>query len=472
MKSILFTCALLGSFWCLPRGSLALDREALATDVQVSRTVTEAFKARREDCNDSSMPTFLTLENMIERVLCHDPLTRQRWASARAQAAMVRVRQSAYLPRLDATLGSNSGRSDTAYKQRNDAVGGRQRRFERRLNLSWVLFDFGRRDSGLLHAHNLLVAANAHYDRHLQEAFAGAAQLYYQALAARHNLLVARQVTALATQNVNVANARYEAGAAALSDRLQAQTAHSRAQLNEVRAEGALRSVKGVIALQTGLPAQVELELVGDLSRRVGMDFFDSLDDLLEQALQQHPSLVAARANVNAAKADIDERRAAGRPVLSLTANLSDVKTRQPMALNGDSHARNNSVGLQLSIALFDGFENTHHVRRAQAHLAATEAQLLDEERRLSLTLWSTYQALKVESLALQNTAQWVEQSRQTLSVVQGRYRAGVGSMIESLDALTAYAAAEQQHINTLNAWQETRLKLAASLGTLGFWTL
>lgn len=142
------------------------------------------------------------------------------------------------------------------------------------------------------------------------------------------------------------------------------------------------------------------------------------------------------------------------------------------MALNGDSHARNNSVGLQLSIALFDGFENTHHVRRAQAHLAATEAQLLDEERRLSLTLWSTYQALKVESLALQNTAQWVEQSRQTLSVVQGRYRAGVGSMIESLDALTAYAAAEQQHINTLKAWQETRLKLAASLGTLGFWTL
>jgi outer membrane protein len=44
--------------------------------------------------------------------------------------------------------------------------------------------------------------------------------------------------------------------------------------------------------------------------------------------------------------------------------------------------------------------------------------------------------------------------------------------MIELLNALTAYSGAEQEHIQTLSRWQTSRLKLAASLGRLGFWAL
>ncbi|MNC64240.1 hypothetical protein D3C75_1144270 [compost metagenome] len=88
------------------------------------------------------------------------------------------------------------------------------------------------------------------------------------------------------------------------------------------------------------------------------------------------------------------------------------------------------------------------------------------------MELWTNYQSLKTETHSLEKTAEWVEQSSQALQVMQGRYRSGVGNMIELLNALTAYAAAEQQHINTLNSWQLARLKLAASLGRLGFWTL
>ncbi|MBH9441853.1 TolC family protein, partial [Pseudomonas aeruginosa] len=48
----------------------------------------------------------------------------------------------------------------------------------------------------------------------------------------------------------------------------------------------------------------------------------------------------------------------------------------------------------------------------------------------------------------------------------------GVGSMIELLNALTAYASAEDQHIRALGNWQPSRLRLAARLGRLGFWSL
>lgn len=82
--------------------------------------------------------------------------------------------------------------------------------------MSWVLFDFGRRSAALRNAQQLLLAANASQDATLQNTFALAAQAYYDALAAQRSLAASRQVAELAAQNLEAADAKYRAGAAAL----------------------------------------------------------------------------------------------------------------------------------------------------------------------------------------------------------------------------------------------------------------
>ncbi|MCL8395657.1 TolC family protein, partial [Pseudomonas aeruginosa] len=64
------------------------------------------------------------------------------------------------------------------------------------------------------------------------------------------------------------------------------------------------------------------------------------------------------------------------------------------------------------------------------------------------------------------------ERSRQSREVVQRRYRSGVGTMIELLNALTAYASDEDQPNRALGNWESCRLRLEARLGGLGFWSL
>ncbi|HDL5320729.1 TPA: TolC family protein, partial [Pseudomonas aeruginosa] len=177
--------------------------------------------------------------------------------------------------------------------------------------------------------------------------------------------------------------------------------------------------------------------------------------------------LLAAQARLKAA-ASVEESRAAGRPSLALSANLARSQSDQAMAFNGDTRERDRSIGLQLNIPLFEGFERTYQVRNALARREASEAELADTEQQVSLEVWSNYQSLSVETRSLARTRELVEQSRQSLEVVQGRYRSGVGSMIELLNALTAYASAEDQHIRALGNWQTSRLRLAASLGRLG----
>ncbi|PBL34936.1 hypothetical protein B8B82_26010 [Pseudomonas aeruginosa] len=366
-------CGLLG----LVPGAAAYEPDVFGTAGQVAGQAVYDLGGSGLPCRGGPPPTELSLEEAIERILCHDPQTRLAWANAKAQAAQVGIGKSAYLPRLDGRLDASRGYSDMDYRDAPYLSGdGHRHRRGASLQLSWVLFDFGRRSAALRNAQQLLLAANASQDATLQNTFALAAQAYYDALAAQRSLAASRQVAELAAQNLE------------------------------------------------------------------------------------------------AADASVEESRAAGRPSLALSANLARSHSDQAMAFNGDTRERDRSIGLQLNIPLFEGFERTYQVRNALARREASEAELADTEQQVSLEVWNNYQSLSVETRSLARTRELVEQSRQSLEVVQGRYRSGVGSMIELLNALTAYASAEDQHIRALGNWQTSRLRLAASLGRLGFWSL
>ncbi|AZD67032.1 outer membrane protein [Pseudomonas chlororaphis] len=465
---------------CLLLGLLGAASCAAAYEPDVFATVDEVSSRAVYDLGGGGLPCHtaaprgeLSLEDAIERILCHDPQTRLAWANAKASAAQVGIGRAAFLPRLQGRLEGSHGYSDLDNRDMPQQSGhGHRRSHATGLELSWVLFDFGRRSATLHNAQQLLLAATASQDAILQNTFALAAQAYYDALCAQRSLVASSQVAELAAQNLKAADAKYQAGAAALSDRLQAQTALSQARLKQIRDEGSLRQAVGLIALRMGLPPDTPLHLSRELDAHPDTGFVKAIDQLLAEARSSHPALHAAQARLKAADASLQESRAAGRPSLTLSANLGRSYTEQPWVFNGDIRERERSIGLQLNIPLFEGFERTYQIRNALARREASEAELAEVEQQISLEVWSNYQLLGVETRSLVRTRELVEQSRQTLEVVQGRYRSGVGSMIEMLNALTAYSSAQEQHIQALGAWQTLRLRLAASLGRLGFWTL
>ncbi len=355
-------CGLLG----LVPGAAAYEPDVFGTAGQVAGQAVYDLGGSGLPCRGGPPPTELSLEEAIERILCHDPQTRLAWANAKAQAAQVGIGKSAYLPRLDGRLDASRGYSDMDYRDAPYLSGdGHRHRRGASLQLSWVLFDFGRRSAALRNAQQLLLAANASQDATLQNTFALAAQAYYDALAAQRSLAASRQVAELAAQNLEAADAKYRAGAAALSDRLQAQTALSQASLAQVRDEGALSNALGVIALRMGLAPDTPLRLSGELEAQPDTGFVKAIDEMLAEARREHPALLAAQARLKAAAASVEESRAAGRPSLALSANLARSHSDQAMAFNGDTRERDRSIGLQLNIPLFEGFERTYQVRNA-----------------------------------------------------------------------------------------------------------
>ncbi|WP_211461146.1 TolC family protein [Collimonas silvisoli] len=452
-----------------PSHADAIWADPLRTANEISGTPASAAVAGSTSCGFSAqLPSPLTLLDAVERALCRNPQTRQAWANVKVQAAAVGVSRAAYLPSLNASGSRSKGHSRTTYPDFPQADSSlKTDSSTANLSLSWVLYDFGLRAANLESARQLLNAANATQDDTLQTVFLNTVQGFYQAQAAQAMLTATMDAEQAAERSFKASAAKYQAGAGTLADKLQAQTSYAQESLKRAQAAGDLQSALGSLAIAMGWRPNTPLTLA-DLSQQANDAplLQQAVDDLIADAVRIHPKILAAQAQWKSAQAQVDAARAEGRPTLSLFASgdrndtpINQVSSRQSIS--------SRSIGVQITIPLFDGFSRTYKVRGAQAQAEAKQADLADVEQQVMLEVWKSAQALRTEAENLNTTDILLHSARQSFDVAQGRYKAGVGTILELLKAQSDLASAQQQRILALSNWQTARLRLAASLGRL-----
>ncbi|MEO6920930.1 MAG: TolC family protein [Collimonas sp.] len=416
---------------------------------------------------DAQLPSPLSLLDAVERALCRNPQTRQAWANVKVQAATVGVSRAAYLPTL--TSSGSWSKADNRYTypdfpDNNSSL--KTHSSSANLSLNWVLYDFGLRAANLENARQLLNAANAAQDDMLQTIFLSTVQSFYEAQAAQAMLAATAEAEQAAEQSFKASAAKYLAGAGALADKLQAQTAYAQASLKRAQAAGDLQNALGSLAIAMGWRPNTPLMLAPLADAADAPLMQQAVGQLIADAVRSHPKILAAQAQWKAAQAQADAANADGRPTLSLfaTGDRSDTPITQ---VSSKQTISSRSIGLQVSIPLFDGFSRNYKTRGARAQAESKEAELANIEQQVTLEVWKSHQALRTEAENLNSTDILLRSARQSFDVAQGRYKAGVGTILELLRAQSDLASAQQQRILSLTSWQTARLRLAASLGRL-----
>ncbi|MCA7922706.1 TolC family protein [Burkholderia cenocepacia] len=413
----------------------------------------------------------LALEDAILQAICSHPQLTRTWSDARAATAEVGVAKAAYWPTLNATAGIQRDNLTTDY---NGGFSQNQRSSSRygMLNLSWVLFDFGKRGANLDRARALLRAANAAHDDTLQSVFFDAAQAFYALRDAQAALEAAQAVERAAQESLAEATARHDGGAGTLGDALQAQTTYRKALLDRVSAEGDLQNAIGTLATTLGVDADTPLRIADAEPSPDRDDFTRGVADLIAEAKRHHPKLIAAREKLDAARDQVRAVRAQTLPTISLTGSLSRNNPsyqQQPSFLQIQS-SHGNSIGIQVSIPLFEGFASGYRIAQAKAQADAQEADVRSTELKVSLDVWKSYQSLQTDTTNLDNSQHLLDTALHSLDIARGRYKAGVGTFTELLNAQSALADARRQRVLAVSKWRTARLKLAESLGRLGLW--
>jgi outer membrane protein len=413
-------------------------------------------------CPPFNAQTALTLDEIVTQALCRNPQTRESFAAIESQAAALGNARAAYLPTLSGSLGHSI--TETSNAQAGEFVSSREGEFSQstgNLTLSWLVYDFGARSANRNRAQSLLDAALASNDSDVQTLLSQVLQAYYQLRTTEAQLTATREAESTSRASLDAAETRRDVGVSTPADVLQARTAHSQAVLTRIQIEGSAAIARGQLANSMGLDANQPVTLAAAPARSSTPALSAYADALIAQARKRRPDLMAAEAQIQAAKSDVAAAQASGRPSLRFSASEGITET--------EDRGRNErgALGLTLSIPIFTGFDTTYRVQGAEARLRGVEASHARLNQQVALDVWTAYQQIKTAEQAVQSTDALLASAGASQDVALGRYKAGVGSVLDLLTAQSALADARQQQVGATYNLDIARANLALALGAL-----
>jgi outer membrane protein TolC len=331
------------------------------------------------------------------------------------------------------------------------------------LTLSYLLLDFGGRSGTIDAARQNLFAADLAHNATIQDVVLQVETAYFTYMA--NSALLGAEKSAIAEARANLASAqqRDSVGLATIADVLQARTALSQEQLNLESIEGSLQTARGNLAAAMGISPSVQYE-VGPLSdalpvRNVSL----TVDSLIADAVARRPDLAAARAQAAAAVAQVRVTKSEGLPALVLGSTAGRTYA-DPNRYGGGSYG----LTLGLSMPLFTGFSHQYDVAAARARADAASAQADVVRQQVTTQVFTSYYTLQTSAQRVTTADDLLASAEQSEQVAAGRYREGVGSIIDLLTAQSALANARAQQVQSRWQWYTALAQLAHDSGVLG----
>jgi outer membrane protein TolC len=401
----------------------------------------------------------VSLAQLIDFALRTSPATRATWSDARAAAAVVGSKRSAYYPQVE--VNGNLG-----FTHQTFGLSGLQIEYKSwgtSAQLSWLLLDLGTRASDVAEARALLAAANLSHDTQVADLVLGVEQAYTQYQSAKALLSAQKASVSEAQTNHQAAEERRRAGVATIADVLQAKTALSQAQLQLQSVEGQVNTLRGAVATSVGVPATVNIE-VEDLPQVSVEAQLSRIEELIAQAERDRPELARARAQAIAAQSHAQSVRWRGWPQLVLNANAQ----RNYFISQGARHGDNYGAALVLRIPLFSGFKDSFDAAQAEEQAKAASARAESVEQQVILQVWSSYHGVRTAAQRVRTARDLLASAEQSEQVAAGRYKEGVGTILDVLTAQAALASARAQEVQARADWLLAVASLAHDTGALG----
>ena len=405
--------------------------------------------------------TTVSLGQVVEVALRNNPNTREAWHVARAAAAEVGSKRSLYYPYAD-VFGDIQRQKTSAV---NDQFRFIQTTYGPSIAVSWLLFNFGGREAEVQEATRFLYAADWLHNAAIQDVVLLATSEYYRYLNAKAQVVARQANLEEARRNLAAAEERHRAGVATIADVLQARTAASQSELALQVVQGQVQVVRGALATAIGVPASVPVD-VGELPEELPLDAVQqSVDDLIARAVEDRPVLAAQRFRALAAESRIHAAAIDGLPHLTLDASGNRTFYYTPNA--HDPFSTNWAGAITLRIPVFRGFDTAYQVQKAREEAEAVKAASERTEDQVIFDVWSSYYALQTAAQGVRTTRDLLASARQSADVAEGRYRAGVGSILDLLTAQSALADARSQEAQARALWFIAMAELAHATGSL-----
>lgn len=399
----------------------------------------------------------LNLEDLIQISICTNPSLAADYMGVKAQEATLGSARSQYLPSVTLTgTGQITGQKMErgSYLQDEPYAG--------KAEASWLLFDFGGREARTSSTRAYVRAAAAQYNASFHNLLLSVQTAYLNLLAAQESLISAKASLDTYKQSYEEAQKRYKLGMVSLSDKLQARTRYEQSLLAVVQHENLVKQYSGALAILINLRPDTPITLTEPLfDDQVISIPHDNVQDLMQQALEKRPEIVAQESTQDAAKANLRSARTRMLPTLNATASAAfgdNWKHSSPYALN-------NSAGLALVWPIFSGFSNMYAAQQASYTYQQAQNQTLNLKRQIENEVWRAYQNYKTAVRSYEISQTVLESAEENHRVAFRYYEVGKTDIISLLTAVAQLADARQNKITAFYSLLLSKANLYRSIG-------
>ena len=414
------------------------------------------------------------LSELIDVAQRVNPETRIAWERARQAAIGIGLVESEYFPML--TLAAFGGYQSLPLPAPQNVIPQGFFRIDVAhlvpgLGLKWLLLDFGRRGATMDAAKERLLAANLGFNRTHQGLAFRVQRAFYALTSIRARIAVAQSSLDAARAVEGAAESRFKQGLETVPEVLLArqQAVQAEFELEDVTAKE--RDAQVALAESMGILPTTPLQVVDFSALGLPPALEDSVERVIDRALDQRPDLIAKVALVREKEAVLRRARADYFPTLALGADVGGELARFRYDVGSATTSNWANIGqltygggLRLEWQLFEGGARQRKVELAEAERRAAEQEVSAARDRAINEVWKAYTDVRLGFRRLDVAGALVKASESSYEAILRSYRLGLGTLVDLLAARRELSRARFQEV-------ETKLQLLDASVTLAFST-
>jgi len=390
------------------------------------------------------VPATIGLQQAILIGFARNPTLASARADIGVQAAAVRLQRAGLLPSFSGSAGLTQTHQQvggTTAGLATGTAGGATRSFDNvtsasfGLDLRQLIYDGGKVAASVNAARRSETAFVDTYKRDLQTIAYNVAVAYYNYLAAQRTTQVNLELVREDVVQEDLVRAQVRAGAEARAQIATTQLPTAQARLAVVRSQGNELSTEAAFANAMGLDANTKVQPIDDApvftNAAISSVTIPSYDLAVRRALALRPDYDAFVQTVESAKYLLRAAKLGLFPTLSAQGTAQDGSTDASLG----SFRNSQSLGLALSIPIFDQGVTAANTASAQAQLERANAQLRNTGLGVQLNVKQSLTGMVTARAALDQTQQEYATAISNVRSTQAQYRAGVTTLPLLLNA-------------------------------------
>ncbi|ALO45045.1 TolC family outer membrane protein [Pseudohongiella spirulinae] len=405
------------------------------------------------------------LVTILELAMRNDPALRQAQAQLRSGQQQLTLARASLLPQANASVSEQRQSTGPAGDISYTSLDASSRRYSLGINQSllnmpnWYSYQ-GAKEADKARLYN--------FQAQEQDLIIRVASAYFNVLRAIDDLTTRRQEEEAAQRQFERTRQREEVGLVAITEVYEAQAVYDLARNNTILAEDTLASRYEALEAITGQP-HPNIDILREDFPVMEAD--GNIEEWVQEALNNNPQLLAARAGVEAQTMIAKARRADRLPTVNLQGGYSHSETNSGQGADGSVRSigaiEGVSVTLSVSVPLFSGYAVTARKEQAEYDLVAQQESANLARRQITQDIRNAYRRVNTDALVIAQRQQAIISAEAALNAIEAGYEVGTRNIVDVLQARQQLFVALRNYSDARYNYVVDTLQLKRTAGVL-----